>query len=277
MKKWTVRFTPRMRKAIAILALSKPELIKRLQEEVQSNPVLEADLRLPLSWGIPVDCDLAMQPGNGGLVVFPNEEGLPYLKVRPVSELSGLDGQAKRFHEEAVWLVSSVARRQEIVHRVGKVVADHQNLFLLGRQEKPSPLTLREVASRTGFHASTVARAVARKFLWTPGGPVSLSSLVNGRERRQEILQAIRELIDREDPGTPFSDGEIVFHLRTRGWAVARRTVVQYRSRLGIPPLKRRRSSMSEKGKKHGQKKKPDWHEDALTRGPLQEHRRGHK
>ena len=51
----------------------------------------------------------------------------------------------------------------------------------------------------------------------------------------------IRELIDDEPPGKPFSDNKLANLLETRGVAIARRTVAKYREAMAIPPSNERK------------------------------------
>ena len=59
---------------------------------------------------------------------------------------------------------------------------------------------------------------------------------------RTEVLEEIKKLVENEDPENPLSDSQIAKILREkRGIQIARRTVVKYRKRLGIPSIEERR------------------------------------
>jgi len=56
-----------------------------------------------------------------------------------------------------------------------------------------------------------------------------------------EAREAIKKLIESEDPSDPLSDQKIVDVLEERSLHVARRTVAKYRDLMGILPARMRR------------------------------------
>ena len=103
-----------------------------------------------------------------------------------------------------------------------------------------SPLTLREVAAEVGLHESTVSRAVARKYVRTPRGTLSLRAFFasgidtgGGGETSSTAVQSMADLV--ADPvqlaqlsgraGLPTSF-EALYEVRTAGNVVFGRTLV---------------------------------------------------
>ena len=59
---------------------------------------------------------------------------------------------------------------------------------------------------------------------------------------RLEVVEAIKELIDNENPARPLGDEAITKELHSKGYQIARRTVVKYRDEfLGMPNSNQRR------------------------------------
>ena len=55
------------------------------------------------------------------------------------------------------------------------------------------------------------------------------------------IREVMREVVDQEERKRPYSDEALAAALRERGIDIARRTVVKYRQKMGIPPARLRR------------------------------------
>ena len=55
------------------------------------------------------------------------------------------------------------------------------------------------------------------------------------------IKSYLRELIEQEDPQSPFSDQQLTELLEEKGIAISRRTIAKYREELSIPASYRRR------------------------------------
>ncbi|MDE6300548.1 MAG: RNA polymerase factor sigma-54 [Muribaculaceae bacterium] len=103
------------------------------------------------------------------------------------------------------------------------------------------PMVLRDIAKLTGMDISTVSRAISMKYALTPFGNVALKSLFSEKTGNDpelsahRLADAIENLISSEDKTNPLTDAAIVEALKTKGMAVARRTVTKYREKAGIP------------------------------------------
>ena len=64
----------------------------------------------------------------------------------------------------------------------------------------------------------------------------------DGREgSRKAVLKIIRDLLEAEDKGDPFTDDVMTERLSSMGYDIARRTVSKYREMLGYPKRADRR------------------------------------
>ncbi|MDR7194100.1 RNA polymerase factor sigma-54 [Luteimonas terrae] len=151
-------------------------------------------------------------------------------------------GYLKGRLQEARWLLRNIEARGETLLKVVRCLVRQQSGFLEFGKRALRPLTLREVAEEIGMHESTVSRAVARKYVHTPRGTLSLKDFFDsgvgteggGEASSTAIQQMIRSLIDAEDPRKPLSDARLAELLKASGVPVARRTVAKYREALHI-------------------------------------------
>ena len=112
-------------------------------------------------------------------------------------------------------------------------------------------MTLEELAEELGVHKSTVSRAIRDKYLLAPGGCFLLrdlftSGIASGDGKTDEVSRTavkakLRELVEAEDKGRPYSDEQLARLLEQDGMPVSRRTVAKYRMELGIGSSSARR------------------------------------
>jgi len=119
--------------------------------------------------------------------------------------------------------------------------------------ERLKPLTLKEIAGRTGLHESTISRIIMNKYVQTPIGIFPLREFfstgmknVEGQDVSAERLKClIRDLIEEEDKTQPLSDQAIAALLaESEKVKLARRTVAKYREGLHIPSAPKRREDL---------------------------------
>lgn len=180
--------------------------------------------------------------------VVANDDGMPRLKISGFyrSAMKG-DAQAKEYIQSklrsAQWLIRSIEQRRKTIERVTECIVDKQRDFFDKGIEFLKPMILRDVAEEIGMHESTISRVTSNKYVATPRGVFELKFFFNSAIRRSEsaediasesVKQAIKKLIDSEDPKRPFSDQKLVDLLRDQNVVIARRTVAKYREMLGI-------------------------------------------
>lgn len=179
--------------------------------------------------------------------VAANDDGMPRLKIRRFY-LAAMQGQpeAKEYIQNklrsAQWLIRSIDQRRKTIERVTEcIVAKQREFFELGI-EHLKPMILRDVAEEIGMHESTISRVTSNKYVATPRGLFELKFFFNSAIKRSEdddiasesVKQAIKKLVDAEDPRRPHSDQRLVELLAEQKIEIARRTVAKYREMLRI-------------------------------------------
>ena len=180
----------------------------------------------------------------------------PELRINPVyADLARRDDQGadslslRQRLSDARWLIKSLANRAETLLRVARAIVRHQTEFLEHGEERMQPLGLRDIAFELDLHESTVSRVTSGKYAQTPRGVFELKyffsnqlTTVDGAGASATAIRArLRKIIEREEPGRPWSDQRLASDLERSGVRVARRTVAKYRESLGIPPSNERR------------------------------------
>lgn len=188
--------------------------------------------------------------------VMLNDEGLPRLRLSAQYQRllkEGTDEKCRSYLrqklKEAQWFLRGLEQRQRTLERITRSICKFQREFLDKGVEYLKPMVLRDVAEDTGLHESTVSRAIAGKYAWTPQGLYELKFFFSSRVgdglvemSSTKVKKLIEDLIAQEDRRCPLSDQEISRILKERyGLRIARRTVTKYREALGIPSSKERR------------------------------------
>ncbi|MFT6362763.1 MAG: RNA polymerase sigma-54 factor [Planctomycetota bacterium] len=149
--------------------------------------------------------------------------------------------------DSARLIVDAVEQRRTTLLRVSRALFSHQRAFLEHGPGHLAPLRMGALAEMVGVHRSTVSRAIAGKYAWTPWGMVCLRDFFQGSAgssdatARVDVREQVRQVVEAEDPAAPLSDEEIVLGMGQRGFKLARRTVAKYRRELGLASSYRRR------------------------------------
>jgi RNA polymerase sigma-54 factor len=198
--------------------------------------------------------DVYIQKIGEDWVVTLNDDGLPKLKISGFYRgAMGASREAKEYITErlrsAQWLIRSIQQRQRTILKVAKSILKFQRPFFEKGVEHLRPLILKDVAEDIQMHESTVSRVTTNKYVHTPQGIFELKyffnagiSRSNGEELASEAVKTkIKQLIDGEDTGRPYSDQKLVELLKAQGIDIARRTVAKYREQLGVLSSSKRR------------------------------------
>jgi RNA polymerase sigma-54 factor len=151
------------------------------------------------------------------------------------------------------WLKRIVQRRNQTLRSIGELILKKQMAFFNGEKGRLVPMSMQDIAEELSLHESTVARAVANKFVACPHGLFSLKSFFshgmvaqNGQKISKHSLRNIlAKTIEKEDKLKPLSDEELTQHFRKLGLPCARRTIAKYRTALKIAPACKRRKWVS--------------------------------
>jgi RNA polymerase sigma-54 factor len=149
----------------------------------------------------------------------------------------------------ATWLLRSIEQRKGTMLKVMHAILESQIEFFELGPGHLKPLVLQDIADKVKMHISTVSRVTNEKYVQTPHGVFELKSFFSASVTQEdgteissvEAREAIKRLIEAEDPADPLSDQKIVDVLEEQSLHVARRTVAKYRDLMGILPARMRR------------------------------------
>ncbi|MBN1663512.1 MAG: RNA polymerase factor sigma-54 [Deltaproteobacteria bacterium] len=189
-----------------------------------------------------------------------NDENLPQLRISNFyREIMGnVKGNphaesSKKYIKERVqsasWFIKSIQQRQRTIYNVSESIVKYQKEFFDRGIGYLKPLVLRDIADDVEMHESTISRVVTNKYMHTPRGIFELKYFFSSSIQRtngdaiasKSVKEAIKRIIDGEDPKKPYSDNKIVVLLEKEGISIARRTIAKYRDMLGILPTSKRR------------------------------------
>lgn len=199
--------------------------------------------------------ELTVAQQGDGIVLQSCASDMPVLRISPFYQAMLADPNTTRETQvylrerigSAERLQEAIARRGETVMRIAEVVFSVQNEFFKKGFDALRPLTIEEVAHKTGYHGTTVGRAVRGKYVRTPHGVFELKQFfcVGKLACENEIVSAVaakRLLVQliRSDAGLSMTDDDLAHALSREGVRISRRTVAKYRSELGIPAASER-------------------------------------
>lgn len=159
------------------------------------------------------------------------------------SERDGIAYLRDRVEKAQGFIAALQQRRRTLTSTMQAIMAMQRPFFETGDETLLRPMTLEDIAQRTGLHLSTVSRVSNAKWVQTPWGIYPLKWFFTSAARLQEggdisvraIKVALKEIIDGEDKKEPLSDEALTQALREKGFDVARRTVAKYRGAMGYP------------------------------------------
>ena len=202
--------------------------------------------------------DLFVTETENGYLVTVNESDIPRLQINPYYQKIILDSNSG---EKAVkdyvigklnsakWLIKSIDQRRTTMIRVMEAIIRGQRDFFRYGIRHLKPMTLKEIADEIGVHESTVSRVTNNKYVQTPRGIYELKFFFDskldtdsGEETSStSVMEAIKKLIETENPKKPLSDSKIEKLLNKQGIKIARRTVAKYRDIMKILPARYRK------------------------------------
>jgi RNA polymerase sigma-54 factor len=210
--------------------------------------------------GVRVDAFVEKDEITGKWRVVINDGGLPRLGFNAYYRRlmrQGGEGMSdpetkvwlKGKQQAAVWLMRGIEQRHRTLRRVLEEIVGVQQGFLDSGPAAFQPLTLKDIAGRTGLHESTISRVTTGKYVQTPRGVYELKFFFTSalhtdsgiETSSRAVKDRLRDLIADEDPNRPLSDLDLAAILTKEGVRIARRTVAKYREELRLPPAHLRR------------------------------------
>lgn len=197
-----------------------------------------------------VDEDLVISLNNGNISQLHVSEDYQRMLEEfsvPTSHNTSQIREAAKFVktnvENAKYFIDAIRQRNETMMRSIEVLVGLQrDFFLEGDSMYLRPLTLKDVADRTGYDVSTISRTFANKYVQTEWGIFPLKFFFSDKIANsegaeistREIKQKLREVIEQEDKKNPVTDDQLVEVMHAAGYPIARRTVAKYREQMGI-------------------------------------------
>ncbi len=237
-----------------------PTVAKQLKcsnDDVSStitHEIAPLDLHPGLSFGRPITQpivpDASIQQEGDKLTVYINEDQLPAIRMnRTYLKLlneENLDKETKEFIQRKIksakWLLKNIIQRNDTIERIVRALAEKQRAFFISPTGALMPLTMRMIADELEVHESTVARAVAHKYIDTPKGLLPLRFFFTNAYTSSKgtdvssdtVRHLLEEAINKEDKSSPYSDNRLSQILQKHGIHCARRTIAKYRQELSI-------------------------------------------
>ena len=202
--------------------------------------------------------DVSVEKVGNDYVVLLNEKATPRLSISPyyrkVLRESEENSQIAEFLSKSInsaaWLIKSIEQRKQTIQSVVTAIVRQQRDFLELGPKHLKPMTLAQIAQEVGIHESTVSRSVNGKYVQTPRGLFELKYFFTGGMCGHDgtdvasgsIKEFIKEIVNEENPGFPYSDQAISDILDKKyGVRISRRTVAKYRDELQIASSSRRK------------------------------------
>jgi RNA polymerase sigma-54 factor len=201
--------------------------------------------------------EVAVEKVDGQYVVILNNDHLPHIRIsrhyRDLMEDPSTTREVKEYVRDKIrsgaFLIKSIHQRQATIHKVATEIVTRQTPFLDNGISQLVPMTMSDVARSVGVHETTVSRTVSGKYIRTPSGIFEMKFFftpgiktdAGGELSNKTVKDMIDLLVDSEDSSKPYSDQEILEHLKAKGIQIARRTITKYRLMLGIKPSHERR------------------------------------
>jgi len=211
--------------------------------------------------------DFILHYENGAIRVILNSKNAPELRLSR-SMLDIAQGKAKADKstyqfvknkvDSARWFIDAIQQRENtMLSTMNAILQLQYDYFLTGEIVSLKPMILKDIADMIGMDISTISRVTSTRYVQTPFGIIPLKQLFTEKTIREdgeevstmEVKELIADIIDNEDKNHTLSDKEIVDLLQSRGYSIARRTVVKYRDQLNIPSAKLRKWTDSGKAK----------------------------
>lgn len=201
--------------------------------------------------------DLSITEDDGKLIVNVNNEQIPEVRLNSkyLNMLTdpSLNQETHDFIKQKIqsakWLMKNIFLRSSTIQRIGEHLAAYQQEFFMNPEGKLMPMTMKEMADELELHESTIARAVANKYLHCDRGVYPLRYFFSNAYIDDEgsdissktVKDILQELIDSEDNNNPHSDEILSKLMKQRGITCARRTIAKYRAEMIIGNAQQRK------------------------------------
>jgi RNA polymerase sigma-54 factor len=187
-----------------------------------------------------------------------NEWNMPGLQISPhyrklIRQSKKLEKDVRQFLrkkvESARWFINAIQQRRITMLKTMNAIVEMQHDFFDKGPENIKPMIMKDIADRIEMDISTVSRVVNGKYVQTDYGVFELKFFFNeGMETADgesmstlRIKDQLKEIIEAEDPQSPYSDDKLAEILQSKGIPIARRTIAKYREQMDLPIARLRR------------------------------------
>ena len=151
--------------------------------------------------------------------------------------------------ESAKWFIACIQQRRETLMKIMRAILERQYEFFEKGPKFLKPMIYKDIAEEIRMDISTISRVVNGKYVQSPMGIHELKYFFSeglatdsGEEvSNKHIKERLKEIIDKEDKQSPYSDDKLAEILNEEGIHIARRTVAKYREQLKLPVARLRK------------------------------------
>lgn len=204
-----------------------------------------------------ITADVSIKLEGEKLLVEINDEILPPIRLNPqyfnLLKSDELSKESKDYIRQKItagkWLLKSLDQRHDTLYKISALLAKKQRGFIISPEGKLFPMTMKSIAEELDLHESTIARAVANKYLACPHGLIPLRSFFTNAYQTSKgknissrtVKDILLEILKGEDKQHPWSDDILSSQMKERGITCARRTIAKYRKELNIGSASQRK------------------------------------
>ncbi|TKJ41829.1 RNA polymerase sigma-54 factor [candidate division LCP-89 bacterium B3_LCP] len=202
--------------------------------------------------------DLIVKQIGDDFEIFINDGSIPNFYVNTeyrnmVLAKKKVDKKTREFvHrklESARWFINAIHQRRSTMLRTMRAIVKKQEDFFRFGKEHLRPMILQDIADDIEMDIATISRVTNGKYVQTDFGVIELKYFFSQRMETNEgedvstriIKSKLREIVDKENKASPWSDEKLAELLSQEGYTIARRTVQKYREQLSIPVKRLRR------------------------------------
>ncbi len=201
--------------------------------------------------------DVTIDYSEGKFSIEINEERIPSLRLNhnylQLLQDPTLPPETRHYIHEKIssgkWLLRNIHERHQTLYRIAQELIKDQTPFFSSANGLLAPKTMKEIAEKLELHESTIARAVANKYVSSPRGIFPLRSFFTHSYTTESgenisantVKDLLIRLIKEEEKTRPLSDEALSNLIKEQGIPCARRTVAKYRQELGIGNTTQRR------------------------------------
>jgi RNA polymerase sigma-54 factor len=233
----------RSEKLLKKLKISSDELLILIEQIKKLNP--KPGSSFSNSSVVTLIPDVLMQLKNGNYTLelnlnYRNNVHLDktyYQQIRQKIAKQESTNYAQEMYNNAKSVINALTHRDQNLYLVTSAIIDKQLQFFNHGINHFVPLSLSDIASKTGLSISTVSRIVANKYIATPIGTFKLKYFFSS-STKDELLSSryvknlIKRIIDNEKE--ILSDEKIMLKLKSLNIDLSRRAVTKYRESMRI-------------------------------------------